>query len=160
MRPWPGLDAHGPLRLGLDRPGLTQALGGLVLGLIALFSSYDHISLGGYRISLQQQWGILCIAASVATIFSMLNWRRDPDYERRMNALRSDRERIENDILQVEKEIERIESETEQLRRENARLRALNAKAKILLSYVDQHCFPPESSSIPIPPAESDSRSF
>ncbi len=90
----------------------------------------------------------------------MLNWRCDPDYERRMNALRSDRERIENDILQVEKEIERIESETEQLRRENARLRALNANAKILLSCVDQHCFPPESSSSPVTPTESDSRSF
>jgi hypothetical protein len=30
--PWPGL----------DRLGVLQALGGLVLGLIAVFSSYDH----------------------------------------------------------------------------------------------------------------------
>jgi hypothetical protein len=54
--------------LDLDRLGLTQALGGLVLGLIALFSSYDHITFAGYTIHLQQQWGVLCIAASVATV--------------------------------------------------------------------------------------------
>ena len=89
----------------------------------------------------------------------MLNWRRDPAFERRMNALRIDRERIENDIFQIENEILQIEKDTEQLRRENARLRALNAKAKILLSCVDQHCFPPESSSIPVTSTESDSRS-
>jgi len=58
MRPWPGLD---PL-------GLIQAIGGLLLGLIALFSSYDHINIGGRNLPLQQQWGILFIAASVATI--------------------------------------------------------------------------------------------
>ncbi len=40
-----------------------------MLGLIALFSSYDHISLAGRTLHLQQQWGIPLIAASVATIF-------------------------------------------------------------------------------------------
>jgi len=62
-RPWPGRD-----RLGLDRLGLTQAIGGLVLGLIALFSSYDHISIAGGSLPIQQQWGIPCIAASVAVV--------------------------------------------------------------------------------------------
>ena len=38
-----GLDRLGLDRLGLDRIGLAQSIGGLVLGLIALFSSYDHI---------------------------------------------------------------------------------------------------------------------
>jgi hypothetical protein len=59
QRSWPGL----------DRLGLIQAIGGLFLGLIALFSSYDHISVAGTNLQLQQQWGILFIAASVATIF-------------------------------------------------------------------------------------------
>ena len=54
---------------GLDRLGVTQALGGGVLGLIALFSSYDHLNLFGHPIPLPQQWGIPCIAASVALIF-------------------------------------------------------------------------------------------
>ena len=61
----------------------------------------------------------------------MLNWRRDPGYEQRLNAK----------LI----EIERIKTETEQLRRENARQKALSALIK-------QHCFPPESNSTPIPP--------
>ena len=63
-RPWSDLD-----RLGLDRLGLNQTIGALVLGLIALFSSYDHITFAGRSFPLQQQWGIPLIAASVATVF-------------------------------------------------------------------------------------------
>jgi hypothetical protein len=55
-------------RLYLDRFGLLQAIGGLVLGLIALFTSYDHLSLAGLTIPIQQQWGLVCIAASLATV--------------------------------------------------------------------------------------------
>ncbi len=58
QRPWPGLDYLGAI----------QASGGLLLGLIALFTSYDHITLTGHNIGLQQQWGIPLIAASVATV--------------------------------------------------------------------------------------------
>jgi len=58
-RPWPGL----------DRLGLTQAIGGLALGLIALFSSYDHITFAGRVFTIPQQWGIPLIAASVAIVF-------------------------------------------------------------------------------------------
>jgi predicted NACHT family NTPase len=58
----------GPL--GLDRLGLTQAIGGLALGLIALFSSYDHLSIARRNIPIPQQWGIPLIAASVAIIFT------------------------------------------------------------------------------------------
>jgi hypothetical protein len=67
--PWSGLEPLGLDRLGLDRLGLTQSIGGLVLGLIALFSSYDHITFAGRSIPLQQQWGIPFIFASVATVF-------------------------------------------------------------------------------------------
>ena len=83
---------------------------------------------------------------------SMLNWRRDPGYELRVM-------QHELRMKQLKSEIEQIKKETEQLRRENARLRMLNAKTKNLLSYVDQHCFPPESNSTPIPPIEPDSSS-
>ncbi len=68
----------------------------------------------------------------------MLNWRRDPDYEQRVNAKLV--------------EIEQIRTETELLRRENARERALSALVK-------QHCFPDASNSTPIPPIEPDSSS-
>jgi len=55
--------------LGLDRLGVLQVLGGIALGLIALFSSYDHITLAGRTLQLQQQWGIPFIAASLAAVF-------------------------------------------------------------------------------------------
>ncbi|MFM9110062.1 MAG: hypothetical protein ACKOPN_05620 [Prochlorococcaceae cyanobacterium] len=70
---------------------------------------------------------------------SMLNWRRDPDYKRRMK--------------QLESEIQQIEKEIEQLDREDARL-------ETLLSCVDRLCFPPESNSTPPPAIESDCESF
>jgi regulator of replication initiation timing len=74
-----------------------------------------------------------------------LNWRRDPDYEQRMNAKLTE-------IEQIKARTKQIEKETEQLRRENAKQRALSALIK-------QHCFPAESNSTPIPPIEPDSSS-
>ena len=53
---------------GLDRLGATEAVGGLAIGLIALFSSYDHIAFAGRNVAIPQQWGITFIAASVAII--------------------------------------------------------------------------------------------
>ena len=60
QRSWPGLDHLGAIQAG----------GGLILGLIALFSSYDHITAFGRSIGLQQQWGVFFIVASVATVFT------------------------------------------------------------------------------------------
>jgi len=59
QRSWPGLDHLGAIQAG----------GGVILGLIALFSSYDHITAFGRSIGLQQQWGVFFIVASVATVF-------------------------------------------------------------------------------------------
>jgi hypothetical protein len=47
---------------------VTQASGGVALGLIALFSSYDHITFAGRNLPISQQWGIPLIAASMAII--------------------------------------------------------------------------------------------
>jgi hypothetical protein len=55
-------------------------------------------------------------------------------------------------MKQLESEIEQIEKETELLRRENARQRALSA-------LIEQHCFPDESNSTPLPPTEPGSSS-
>ena len=90
---------------------------------------------------------------------STLNWRRDPGYELRMLQYEQRKMQHELRMKQLKSEIEQIKKETEQLRRENARLRMLNAKTKNLLSYVDQHCFPPESNSTQIPPIEPGSSS-
>ena len=56
--------------LSLERQGLLEASGGTVIALIALFSSYDHITLPGRAIQLQQQWGVWHIAASLALVFA------------------------------------------------------------------------------------------
>ena len=75
----------------------------------------------------------------------MLNWRRDPGYERRVM-------QHELRMKQLKSEIEQIKKETEQLRRENARAKALSA-------LIEQHCFPDASNSTPVPPTEPGSSS-
>ena len=91
---------------------------------------------------------------------SMLNWRRDPGYEQRMNnnriAIERSKERtklIEKKILRVRSDREQIEKEIEQLDHENAKEEALSASIKRL-------CFPPESSSIAQTPIEPGSKPF
>ena len=54
---------------GLDRQGWIEALAGLVIALIALLTSYDHISLPAGALQLPQQWGVWFIAASMALVF-------------------------------------------------------------------------------------------
>ena len=62
----------------------------------------------------------------------MLNWHRDPDYERRMTAK----------LI----EIEQIKSETERLRRENKRIRELESRLDALMRSPDScSSIPPET---------------
>ena len=138
--PWPGL----------ERPGILQALGGLVLGLIALLSSYDHLTIAGHAVSLPQQWGIPCIAVSVATVF--------------VDAQLASRSRLRAAHLAERTADEAAEKRDRAEQRENAadreRNRAAldavgrrpwleNAREKALSALIRQRCFPPESSSIP-----------
>jgi len=58
-----------PRFLGFDPQGGVQLIGGLGIGLIALYSSYDHFNVVGRVIPLNQQWGIWFIAASLAVVF-------------------------------------------------------------------------------------------
>ena len=55
--------------LGLDGQGWLQIVGGSVIGLIALYSSYDHINVFGRFVSLNQQRGVWFIIASLAVVF-------------------------------------------------------------------------------------------
>jgi len=82
----------------------------------------------------------------------MLNWRRDPDYERRMNALAIR-------IQQTRNETEQIKKDTDQLRQETERLRRQNAKGRQLLASIDALCFPDASSSTLTPSIANDSAS-
>jgi hypothetical protein len=53
----------------LDRQGVIQAIAGLVIALIALLTSYDHISFpAGSSLQLPQQWGVWFIFASMALV--------------------------------------------------------------------------------------------
>ena len=54
--------------LGFDRQGWITVFAGLLLALITLLTSYDHVDiLGAASFELPQQAGIPCIAAAVAT---------------------------------------------------------------------------------------------
>ena len=57
-----------PRFLGFDPQGGLQLIGGLVIGLIALYSSYDHINLFGAALSLNQQRGVCFIIASLVVV--------------------------------------------------------------------------------------------
>jgi hypothetical protein len=52
----------------LDLQGWIQVVAGLVIALIALLTSYDHISLPSGALQLPQQWGVWFIVASVAIV--------------------------------------------------------------------------------------------
>jgi hypothetical protein len=53
----------------LDLQGWIQAIAGIVVALIALLTSYDHISFpAGVRLPIEQQWGVWCIVASLALV--------------------------------------------------------------------------------------------
>ena len=55
LPPEPLLPLPLPAPLGLDRQGLLEAAAGTLIALIALFSSFDHITAIGRTIHLQQQ---------------------------------------------------------------------------------------------------------
>ena len=75
---------------------------------------------------------------------SILNWRRDPDYEWRK--------------MLYEQRMNRIEKEIAQLRQENARLARLNAWDQALDASIKRLCFPPDSNLTLPTPTEPDSR--
>jgi hypothetical protein len=56
--------------LGFDGKALLEAVVGSVVGLIALFSSYDHVSFPGRVLPLPQQWGVWLIAVSLPLVFA------------------------------------------------------------------------------------------
>ena len=57
-------------RLAFDALAAVETLAGIVIGLVALFSSYDHISLPGHVFPLQQQWGVWLIVVSFPLVFA------------------------------------------------------------------------------------------
>ena len=109
-RPW----------FALDRLGTTQALGGLAIGLIALFTSYDHITIAGRTLQLPQQWGIAFIIASVAIVFV------DAELASRVRH-RSENERLE---ARIRDDQDRDRANQERNRSDQERNRAAEARER------------------------------
>ena len=80
---------------------------------------------------------------------SMLNWRRDPGYEKSIVLHEQRMQQYEQRRIQHELRMKRLVRETEQLRKETEQLKQQNARGRQLLAKIDALCFPPESSSIP-----------
>jgi hypothetical protein len=119
-------DAAPPwLRLGFDGKALLEAVVGTVVGLIALFSSYDHVNLPGQTLRLPQQWGVWLIALSLPLVFRMLNWRRDPVVEMQI-------ERSEQRTKQLESEIEQLKKERKQIEKEIALLDWMHSELDLI----------------------------
>ena len=78
----------------------------------------------------------------------MLNWRRDPDHERKLALIETSIAFYEQRIQDSERRTKQIESETEQLREQNA-------KGRELLASMHALCLEGNSSSTPAPPMPS-----
>jgi hypothetical protein len=86
-----------------------------LLGLIALFSSSDHLSLRHRQLTLQRQWGVWLIAASLPFVLSMLNWRRDPAREMRLKELEKRSKQLEKELALLDwihSELDLIEADS------------------------------------------------
>ncbi len=102
--------------LGFDGPAWVQLLGGLVVGLFALYSSYDHINYGQARVQLEQQWGIWCIFASLAVVLV--------DAQLASRSRRREEDRRIEDANETARERDRV------ARREAAQLRRARVEAE------------------------------
>ena len=98
-------------------------------------------------------------------LLSMLNWRRDPDYEQQMlhfeqRKIHYEQRKTQHELRmkQLESEILQVESETEQLRQENARLRQQRAKEKAWRTSVEQFFSQPDSNLTPQATTKPDSK--
>lgn len=109
---------------GFDKQALIQASSGLVIGFIALYSSYDHVQFFNSSIKINQQWGVWLIAASLALVFidAQLAAR-----SRLRTALEANRERNRTD--QERNRADQEPNRTDQERNQAAEARECQAEA-------------------------------
>lgn len=101
-----------------DLQGWLEVLAGIVIALIALLTSYDHIALpAGAALQLPQQWGVWCIAASVALVVADAQLAT------------GSRRRAEDQRLQAENEADRERNRAAQERERAARSNRVQARA-------------------------------
>lgn len=106
---------------GFDKQALIQASSGLVIGFIALYSSYDHVQFFNSSIKINQQWGVWLIAASLALVFidAQLAAR-----SRLRTALEANRERNRTDQERNRTDQERYRANQDRYRADQERNRA------------------------------------
>ena len=121
--------------LGFDGPAWVQLLGGLVVGLIALYSSYDHINFGSHRFSLNQQWGIWCIVASLAVVLV------DAQLASRSRRREEDR-RIQDARTAAEERDRAAEARERAARREAAQLQRSRVEAEASRAHLAYSVYP------------------
>ena len=116
----------------LDRPGLIQVIGGLLISLIALFSSYDHVTLAAATLPIQQQWGIVWIAASLALVLvdaQLATRSRRREEHRRIEAARATAEERERADQERDRAAEARERQAETAERQRKGIALLRGAA-------------------------------
>jgi len=123
---------------GFDKQALIQASSGLVIGFIALYSSYDHVQFFNSSIKINQQWGVWLIAASLALVFidaqlaARSRLRTALEANRERNRTNQERNRTDQERYRADQERYRADQErnrTDQERNQAAEARECQAEA-------------------------------
>jgi len=123
---------------GFDKQALIQASSGLVIGFIALYSSYDHVQFFNSSIKINQQWGVWLIAASLALVFidaqlaARSRLRTALEANRERNRTNQERNRTDRERYRADQERNRADQErnrTDQERNQAAEARECQAEA-------------------------------
>ena len=115
-----------------DLQSWLEVLAGIVIALIALLTSYDHIALSaGAALQLPQQWGVWCIAASVALVVADAQLATGSQRRAEDQRLQAENEAVRerNQRLQAENEADRERNRAAQERERAARSNRVQARA-------------------------------
>jgi hypothetical protein len=128
-------------RLGFDGKALLEAVFGSVVGLIALFSSYDHVNLPQRQLPLPQQWGIWLIALSLPLVFA------DAQLAARSRQRDADRAAVDAVGRRPKSEKERLKSETKQIEKELALLDWMHSEIDLIEADLPSNSTPPPTTA-------------
>ena len=128
-------------RLGFDGKALLEAVFGSVVGLIALFSSYDHVNLPQRQLPLPQQWGVWLIALSLPLVFA------DAQLAARSRQRDADRAAVDAVGRRPKSEKERLKSETKQIEKELALLDWMHSEIDLIEADLPSNSTPPPTTA-------------
>ena len=128
-------------RLGFDGKALLEAVFGSIVGLIALFSSYDHVNLPQRQLPLPQQWGVWLIALSLPLVFA------DAQLAARSRQRVADRAAVDAVGRRPKSEKERLKSETKQIEKELALLDWMHSEIDLIEADLPSNSTPPPTTA-------------